>query len=143
MAGLGGKREGAGRPRGVPNAVTLQGRAAIAAFVEGNAGRLEGWLDAIAKDNPKAAFDAFMSVVEYHIPKLQRSEIINKNPYDNLKLDNANVMKLRQLMELEMERRIKLEQSKHSDKIACESNLIDQNAVVIEAELVSNINDAK
>ena len=63
-----------GRPRG-PSQSTERARHAISAFVNGNAGRLTGWLDRIAKDNPKAAFDSFMSVIEYHIPKLQRSEI--------------------------------------------------------------------
>lgn len=63
-----------GRTKGVPNKSTTQAREAIALFVEGNVDRLCGWLDEIAKDSPKDAFDRFMSVVEYHIPKLARSE---------------------------------------------------------------------
>lgn len=63
-----------GRPKGVANKATLQAREAIAAFVDGNAHRLTEWLDRIAQDNPKAAFDCFQSVVEYHIPKLARTE---------------------------------------------------------------------
>lgn len=70
----GGKQEGAGRPAGTPNKATTQAREAIAAFVEGNVERLNGWLDAIAADSPKNAFDCFMDVVEYHIPKLARQE---------------------------------------------------------------------
>lgn len=65
---------GPGRPAGLPNKATQQGRDAIARFVDGNAERLGGWLDRIAEDDPQAAFTAFMSVVEYHIPKLQRTE---------------------------------------------------------------------
>lgn len=66
---------GPGRPKGIPNKATAKARDAIAAFVEGNVDRLNGWLDAIAeKDGPKAAFDCFMDVVEYHIPKLARTE---------------------------------------------------------------------
>lgn len=68
-----------GRPKGSPNASTLDARRAIADFVEGNVGRLNGWLDDIAKDNPLAAFDRFMSVVEYHIPKLNRTEVTGKD----------------------------------------------------------------
>jgi len=83
----GGKRDGAGRDKGVPNKATTQAREAIAAFVEGNVERLNGWLDAIATDNPKNAFDCFMNVVEYHIPKLARTEHqpLDKNgqPTDN------------------------------------------------------------
>lgn len=63
-----------GRPKGAPNKATLQAREAIAAFVDGNAHRLTEWLDRIAQDNPKAAFDCFQSVIEYHIPKLARTE---------------------------------------------------------------------
>ena len=61
-----------GRPKGVANKATTQAREAIAMFVEGNVDRLNGWLEQIAADSPKDAFDRFMSVVEYHIPKLAR-----------------------------------------------------------------------
>lgn len=68
----------AGKPAGIPNKATALARDAIAAFVDGNAERLTGWLDKIAEDNPKDAFNAFMSVVEYHIPKLARIESKNE-----------------------------------------------------------------
>lgn len=63
-----------GRPKGIPNKATIQAREAIADFVEGNVDRLNGWLDLIAEKDPQKAFDSFMSVVEYHIPKLARAE---------------------------------------------------------------------
>ena len=65
----------AGRPKGKPNRATTDGRYAIAAFVDGNVDRLNGWLDQIAERDPKDAFNCFMSVVEYHIPKLARTEL--------------------------------------------------------------------
>lgn len=65
---------GPGRPKGLPNKATQKAREAIAAFVEGNVDRLNGWLDQIAEKDPQKAFDSLMSVVEYHIPKLARSE---------------------------------------------------------------------
>ena len=74
--------EGAGRPPGAANRATKTAREAIAMFVDGNAHRLCEWLDKIAEDNPLAAFDRFMSVVEYHIPKLQRSEVTGKDGKD-------------------------------------------------------------
>jgi len=72
-----------GRPSGTPNKVTQEARQAIAAFVDGNAHRLSEWLDAVAqgdpendiKPNPAKAFEMFQSVVEYHVPKLARSEV--------------------------------------------------------------------
>lgn len=66
---------GKGRAKGVPNKATAAAREAIGRFVDGNADRLQEWLDAIAEtDGPKAAFQCFMDVVEYHVPKLARSE---------------------------------------------------------------------
>lgn len=64
-----------GRRPGVPNKVTQQAREAIALFVENNVDRLQEWLDEIAQEEgPKVAFDCFMDVVEYHVPKLARME---------------------------------------------------------------------
>ena len=73
------QKHAGGRPKGATNASTLNARRAIADFVEGNVDRLNGWLERIAEDNPLAAFDRFMSVVEYHIPKLARTEITGKD----------------------------------------------------------------
>lgn len=81
-----GKKTG-GRAPGTPNKATKQARDAIALFVDGNAHRLTGWLDEVAHGvkgpdgeyvtppNPAKAFDMFQSVVEYHIPKLARTEV--------------------------------------------------------------------
>ncbi len=70
-------RAGMGRPAGVPNKSTALAREAIARFVDNNADRLQAWLDEIAmneKLGPKVAFDCFMQVAEYHVPKLARTE---------------------------------------------------------------------
>ena len=66
-----------GRPAGSPNKSTAMAREAIAKFVDGNSDKLQGWLDEIAmseKHGPKVAFDCFMQVAEYHVPKLARVE---------------------------------------------------------------------
>ena len=66
-----------GRTVGTPNKSTALAREAIAKFVDGNADKLQEWLDAIAmneKLGPKVAFDCFMQVAEYHVPKLARVE---------------------------------------------------------------------
>lgn len=73
-----GKPRGASRA-GIPNKATADARAAIGAFVDGNAHRLTGWLDAVAAENPEKAFQLFQSVVEYHVPKLARTELTGKN----------------------------------------------------------------
>jgi hypothetical protein len=86
--GIGKGSPGPGRPKGSANKATSDARKAIAAFVDGNAHRLEGWLDEVAggimdpsgekyavAPNPARAFELFQSVVEYHIPKLARTEV--------------------------------------------------------------------
>lgn len=80
-----------GRKPGVPNKATAAAREAIAMFVDGNAHRLAGWLDEIAAENPQKAFDSFMSVVEYHVPKLARVELGNKDGESfRVTLDNGD-----------------------------------------------------
>lgn len=76
-----------GRAPGSPNKVSQEARQAIASFVDGNAHRLTEWLDQVAngvpeadlKPNPAKAFELFQSVVEYHIPKLGRTEHTGKD----------------------------------------------------------------
>lgn len=80
MAKPKGSPKTGGRASGTPNKATTEARQAISLFVDKNAHRLEEWLDAVAngdgdnKPNPAKAFELFQSVVEYHIPKLARSE---------------------------------------------------------------------
>lgn len=84
MTGFTGKakkgdvRNPKGKKAGTPNKATTNAREAIAAFVEGNVDRLNGWLDQIAADDPAKAFACFMDVVEYHIPKLARTELMGE-----------------------------------------------------------------
>ncbi len=90
---------GQGRRKGSVNKSTATARLALAAFVDNNAERLQGWLEKIADGipavdekgkpvvsktgavvyevapDPGKAFDMFTRVVEYHIPKLARQEI--------------------------------------------------------------------
>ena len=78
---------GMGRPKGSANKATKEAREAIAEFVNGNADRLTGWLDQVAEGvlkpngedyavapNPAKAFELYQSVIEYHVPKLARTE---------------------------------------------------------------------
>jgi len=66
----GGRRKGAGRPKGSPNKSTARARETIAQFVEGNADRLNGWLDKIEKENGRVGgVQGF-----YHIARISCAE---------------------------------------------------------------------
>jgi hypothetical protein len=80
--------KGAGRPAGSPNKSTAMAREAIAKFVDGNAHKMEDWLVQVANGvkndedkyivlpNPEKAFGMLQSVMEYHVPKLARTETV-------------------------------------------------------------------
>ena len=70
-----GVKTGGGSRKGSPNKATAAAREAIAAFVDNNAERLQGWLDEIHADKgAEAAFRCFSDLLEYHVPKLARHE---------------------------------------------------------------------
>lgn len=76
----GEKRPSQGRPKGLPNKTTANAREAISRFVDGNADRLQGWLDQIAEEQgPGAAFKCFSDLLEYHVPKLARHEVTGQD----------------------------------------------------------------
>ena len=76
---------GGGRPKGSPNKATAAVREAIAVFAEGNAHKLQEWLDDVAmgvggnKPDPAKAADLYLRAIEYHIPKLARTELTGKD----------------------------------------------------------------
>ena len=71
---------GKGRPKGVPNKATQNAREAIGQFIEGNAHRVQGWLDEIARDQgAPAAYRCWLDLLEYHVPKLARTEHTGKD----------------------------------------------------------------
>jgi hypothetical protein len=72
-----------GRGKGVPNKATATAREAVALFIDDNAPRLQAWLDEIANtDGPRVAFQCVLELLEYHIPKLARTELTGKEGED-------------------------------------------------------------
>lgn len=64
-----------GRAKGAVNKSTVAAREMIASFIDGNADRLEGWLDEIYQEKGAVgAFAAFTALLDYHVPKLARVE---------------------------------------------------------------------
>jgi hypothetical protein len=66
---------GPGRPKGVPNRSTAAVREAIAKMAEDNAEKFAEWLEKVAQDSPEKACDIYLKAIEYHIPKLARTEV--------------------------------------------------------------------
>lgn len=73
---------GKGRKRGVPNKATGDVRTVIAKIAEKNASKIDAWLARIGRKNPAKAMDLYLRMLEYHIPKLTRTEIV-KPPSSN------------------------------------------------------------
>lgn len=87
---------GSGRVKGTPNKSTRDVREAIAVFAQGNVGKMNAWLRDIAngkqvsstqngkrvkrwlrEPDPGKALDLYLRALEYHIPKLARTELAN------------------------------------------------------------------
>jgi hypothetical protein len=70
---------GMGRPKGAPNKSTAAVREAIAKMAELNAPRFAMWLDEVAQKSPEKACDIYLRAIEYHIPKLARTEVTGQD----------------------------------------------------------------
>jgi hypothetical protein len=62
-----------------PGKMTLKGREALTAIIEGNIPKVQTWLDTIEKkDGAKAALDGFAKLLEFAIPKQARHELASE-----------------------------------------------------------------
>lgn len=66
-------RKTGGRAKGTPNVATRDVREAIRRVAEDTAPMVEQWLSEI--DDPAKRLDLFLRMIEYHIPKLARTEV--------------------------------------------------------------------
>jgi hypothetical protein len=94
---------GKGRVKGVPNKATADVRAAIALVAQNKSADLERWLDQTAngvprlgkngrptkdflvRPDPGKAAQIYLGAIEYHIPKLSRTELSTGS--DTLKVE--------------------------------------------------------
>jgi hypothetical protein len=108
----------AGNRKGKPNRATRDAREAISRFVDRNAPKLQRWLDAVSEGirepdipgppdedgnptvikgkwivapDPERAFVLFQSVIEYHVPKLSRREVVTDPPKDSRVIDSSTL----------------------------------------------------
>lgn len=74
----------------------------IAVVAQKNAAKLDSWLARIGRKNPERAMDLYLRMIEYHIPKLSRQEIIkpegNQRVIDSSQLTPEQRDQLRQMI---------------------------------------------
>ena len=64
-----------GSRKGKPNKVTAKAREVIGQVIDGTAPKVQGWIDQVAETDPKGALAAFTALLEFGVPKLQRTEV--------------------------------------------------------------------
>ena len=82
---------GKGRKKGSPNRATADVRAAIAEIAEANAPKISSWLSRIARRSPERALDLYLRMLEYHIPKLTRAEIVREDKPNGRVIDSSQL----------------------------------------------------
>lgn len=65
----------AGRPKGSMNKSSQVLRESLSFLIEENLDKMNEWIDRIAEDDPRAAFQCMVSIMEFNIPKLTRAVI--------------------------------------------------------------------
>jgi len=72
---------GPGRPKGMPNKVTVEFRETVRALLEDNSANVGIWLDQVATGShgkepaPEKALDLLVKLAEFAAPKLTRTEV--------------------------------------------------------------------
>lgn len=69
-----------GRPPGSPNKITRDIRAALRDLAEGNADRVQSWLDSVAEKDPAEAMRLWLGLLRYVTPTLQAAAIADVTP---------------------------------------------------------------
>ena len=65
---------GPGRPKGVPNKVTMDFKKAVVNLMEFAAPQMVDWLGQVAAEDPSKALDLINKLADYAFPKLGRTE---------------------------------------------------------------------
>ena len=74
-----------GRPPGSPNKITRDIRAALRDLAEGNAHRIQEWLDRVAEEDPAEALRLLLGLMRYVTPTLQAAAIADLTPSKSTK----------------------------------------------------------
>jgi len=80
----------AGRKIGALTKTTVDVREAIAQFAKANVEHMGEWLNAV--EDPAKRLDLYLRAIEYHIPKLGRTELTGKDG------GNINITRIEQVI---------------------------------------------
>lgn len=143
---------GRGRKKGELNRVTRDVREIIARVAEKNADKIEGWLTRIGRKSPAKAMELYLRMLEYHIPKLTRAEIVKEDKglgrvIDSSQLTAEQREQLRQMIlaqaepaAIEHQAPNVLEPAGLGDAQVVES-IVDSTEVCPPSSAVNNLND--
>lgn len=82
---------GRGRKKGELNHTTRDVRVAVGMIAERNASKIDGWLARVARKNPAKAIDLYCKLIEYHIPKLSRQEVVREDKSAGRVIDSSQL----------------------------------------------------
>lgn len=77
-----GRKTGGGSRKGRPNKATADVRACVALVAQNLSPEVEDWIRKGAKKQPLKAAQVLGQLLEYHIPKLARTEVTGKDGKD-------------------------------------------------------------
>jgi len=75
-----------GRPSGAKNKATKETKEFFSAFVKANEGKMQGWLDRVAKRNPAKAIELILKASEFVYPKKRTIDVTSFEHYSNTDL---------------------------------------------------------
>lgn len=82
---------GRGRKKGELNKTTRDVREMVAVVAQKNAAKIDGWLARVARKSPERALDLYLRMLEYHIPKLTRTEIVKDDKHVGRVIDSSQL----------------------------------------------------
>lgn len=84
-----------GRPKGSKNRSTKAMKKVLAQLIDDNLDNMSVWLNEIAKDDPRVAFQCMLNMMKFNIPKISRtSAVVEKEEEVQTKNYSESILKI-------------------------------------------------